>query len=81
MDSLFLRALVAEEPELIQTAPADYTRAAEILERYADSRIDFVDCMIAAMAERLNITRILTLDQRHFRLFRPNHCDAFELLP
>ena len=51
------------------------------MSRYADARIDYVDCMIVALAERLGVTRILTLDQRHFRLFRPRHCPAFELLP
>ncbi len=51
------------------------------LERYADARIDFVDATLFAIAERLNITRILTTDHRHFRLFRPKHCAAFELMP
>ncbi len=47
------------------------------MEKYADSKIDFVDCAIMAMAERLNISRILTVDQRDFRLLRPLHVDAF----
>lgn len=51
------------------------------MEQYADSRIDWVDCTIAAMAERLRITRILTLDQRHFRILRPTHTAAFDLKP
>jgi hypothetical protein len=29
----------------------------------------------------LQVTRIATLDHRHFRAVRPAHCDAFELLP
>jgi hypothetical protein len=40
-----------------------------------------VDASITAVAERLDITRILTLDQRDFRIIRPRHCDYFELLP
>lgn len=59
----------------------DYQRAAEIMRQYADARLDFVDTIIVALAERLNITHILTLDQRDFRLVRPRHCAAFELLP
>lgn len=66
---------------LVEPTSTDYRRAATILRQYADAQIDFVDATIAAIAERLNITRILTLDQRHFRLFRPPHCDAFELIP
>ena len=60
---------------------ADLLRVVEILNQYADARIDFVDATIAAMAERLNVTRVLTIAQTHFRLFRPRHCTAFEILP
>jgi uncharacterized protein len=51
------------------------------LAKYADSRIDFVDASVMAVAERYGITKILTLDRRDFRLLRPQHCQAFELLP
>jgi predicted nucleic acid-binding protein len=61
--------------------PSDYTRAADVLRNYNDANIDFVDACIVAMAERLNIRKVLTIDQRHFRIFRPRHCDSFELLP
>jgi predicted nucleic acid-binding protein len=77
----FLRSLVAGELTIVQTTLPDLNRAAEILDRYADSRVDYVDCVIVAIAERLNITDILTVDQRHFRIFRPKHCDAFILAP
>lgn len=69
-------SLIVEEPVL-----TDYERAASVITQYSDSNIDFVDAVIVTMAERMNITRILTVDQRHFRLFRPRHCAAFELLP
>ena len=46
-----------------------------------DSRIDFVDACVMAVAERFGSTKILTLDQRDFRLFRPRHCNSFEILP
>lgn len=69
-------SLVLENP-----TAADYARSAEILRKYNDAKIDFVDVCIVAMAERLNIKKILTVDHRHFRLFRPRHCEAFELFP
>lgn len=59
----------------------DLRRIAGVLAKYADARVDFVDATIVALAERLNVTRILTLDRRHFELFRPQHCAAFEILP
>jgi hypothetical protein len=33
------------------------------------------------LAERLNVTRIATLDRRHFTVVRPRHSTAFELVP
>ena len=59
----------------------DYRRAAEIIRKYDDANIDFVDAVIVAVAERLNITKILTIDRRHFGIFKPRHCAAFEILP
>ena len=59
----------------------DLERVNQILEHYADSQLDFVDAVIVAIAERLRITRILTLDRRDFSIMRPRHCDYFEILP
>ncbi len=59
----------------------DLGRAGTVLERYSDSSLDFVDATIVAIAERLNIRRILTLDRRHFMIIHPRHCPAFEVLP
>lgn len=59
----------------------DYQRGAQILRQYNDANIDFVDAIIVSIAERLDITKILTIDQRHFRMFRPKHCPAFEIFP
>lgn len=74
----FLRAVAEGELRLVTLTTADVDRAAAILDQYADA---LVDCVIVAMAERLNVVRVLTLDRRHFSLFRPRHCAAFELLP
>ena len=77
----FLRSVAAGELVQVKSIAQDLTRAAELLEKYADSRVDFVDCVIVALAERLNLTKVLTVDRRHFTLFRPNHCDYFEIAP
>ncbi len=77
----FLRSVAAGELSQVKSTPQDLARAAELLEKYADSRVDFVDCAIVAMAERLNLSKILTVDRRHFTLFRPKHCDYFEIAP
>ncbi len=77
----FIESLATTDLILESPVRADYTRAAEVIRQYADSRVDFVDAVIVAIAERLLISKILTLDQRHFRMFRPRHCASFELLP
>ena len=55
-----------------------------MLDGYADANIGFIDAAIvaiAAIAERLGATRLLTLDRRDFGIIRPRHVAAFELLP
>jgi predicted nucleic acid-binding protein len=77
----FMRQLLDNPDKLIEPTHDDLSRATELLEKYEDSKLDFVDCVITAMAERLNIVRILTIDQRDFRMIRPSHIPAFEILP
>ena len=77
----FLRELVAENVILETVTLADLERVLQILDTYADTRLDFVDATIVALAERLKITRILTLDRRDFTIIRPQHCSYFEILP
>lgn len=77
----FLRSVADGNFNLVRTELPDLKRAAEILEKYADAKVDFVDCVIVAVAERLNVERILTVDRRHFNLFRPVHCEFFEIVP
>jgi predicted nucleic acid-binding protein len=59
----------------------DLGRTLEILEKYQDNNLDFVDATLIAIAERLHIQQVLTLDQRQFRVIRPAHCATFEILP
>jgi uncharacterized protein len=77
----FLQGLPASRFEVLEASAQDLERTAQILEKYADSKVDFVDAIVMAMAERLNIRTILTIDQRDFRLFRPSHCPSFTLRP
>lgn len=57
------------------------SRISEILEEYSDANLDFADAAITALAERLRIRKILTVDQKDFRMIVPKHCDYFEILP
>jgi predicted nucleic acid-binding protein len=78
---LFIRDLITTAPHIESLTSTDYVRIAEVLNIYADLRLDFVDASILAIAERLNIRHILTLDRRDFSVLRPRHCEYLELLP
>ncbi|MGD1712650.1 type II toxin-antitoxin system VapC family toxin [Dapis sp. BLCC M172] len=76
-----LRYLLNSRFMILALTSEDLLRVAEILEIYQDTRIDFVDASVMAIAERLEITKVLTLDRRDFQLFRPKHCQFFEIMP
>jgi hypothetical protein len=51
------------------------------MEKYSDIELDFVDCCIVAIAERLNLTEICTFDRRDFSIIRPTHVEYLTLHP
>lgn len=76
----FLLSLAQGEVGVEFFAFSDLERVVDLISTYKDEEIGFVDATIVAMAERLNITKILTFDN-HFRIIRPRHVTAFEVLP
>ncbi len=77
----FIHAVVAREIALEQVTTADLARAAELMTTYADANIGMVDASVVAVAERLKISKILTVDRRHFAMIKPGHCSGFQLFP
>src|SRR2546423_856673 len=57
-----LDGLLAARIPLEPITPVDLLRIRDITTIYADAQLDFVDCCIMALSERLNITKILTFD-------------------
>ncbi len=47
----------------------------------ADLPLGAVDASVIAVAERLRLTDVATLDRRHFTVVRPKHTAALNLLP
>lgn len=60
---------------------SDWLRIAELVGAYRDLPLGAVDASVITTAERLGLTQVATLDQRHFAVVRPLHAEAFELLP
>lgn len=79
VESKFLRSLSRLHVEA--PAPDDWPRIADLVEQYGDFPLGGTDASIVALAERLDIETIVTLDDRHFRAIRPRHRQAFRLLP
>jgi hypothetical protein len=77
----FARLMIEQSPQLFPLTVLDFGRAIALMEFYRDADLDFVDCCLTALAERLDITQICTFDRRDFSIIRPNHTDYFTLLP
>lgn len=67
--------------EPVDLTAADYARMAELVKQYDDLRLGTTDASVIALAERLGVTEVATLDRRHFTAVRPKHVDALTLLP
>jgi predicted nucleic acid-binding protein len=80
-EARFLRDFRPGGLQLAELTTADVARMADLVERYADLRLGGTDASLVAIAERLRIDRIATLDRRHFTVVRPTHVTAFTLLP
>ena len=80
-EAALLRAAARGEFRLEAPTGHDLDRMAELVEAYADLRLGTVDASVIALAERLGLTSVATLDRRHFAVVRPIHVEAFTLLP
>lgn len=79
VEAEFLRGLASLDVEA--PGPEDWSRIAELVERYADFPLGGTDASVIALAERLGTDCVITLDARHFRAVRPSHCKSLRLLP
>jgi uncharacterized protein len=66
---------------LVNLSPEDLERIAELVDTYADLPLGTVDASVIALAERLRLGEVATLDHRHFSVVRPRHTPALTLLP
>jgi predicted nucleic acid-binding protein len=60
---------------------ADLVRCLKVLEDHHDLNLGLCDAAVMATAERLGVSRILTVDERHFRAVRNSKGLPFTLLP
>ena len=67
--------------ELAAFGSDDVSLAVSVMARYRSLRIGLTDASLVVLAERHGTKRLLTLDERHFRVVTPLSGGAFELLP
>lgn len=81
VESSFLRSLTDGSFRVVELTSADYERMADLVDQYADFPLGTTDASVVALAERLEVDEVATIDHRHFRAVRPRHVQAFTLLP
>jgi len=81
VEAKFLASLLTDDFRIEHAADADLERSRDLILQYSDLRIGAVDGVVIAIAERLDIADIATLDHRHFAVVRPRHIDTFRLFP
>ena len=72
------------EADALTLAPLDASdapRMRELMEKYRDLPMDLADAALVRTAERESLTRIFTLDRRHFSIYRPGRRRRFAILP
>lgn len=77
----FGRSIAGGEVVVEPVDDSEWDRIVELMDRYADLPLGMVDASVVALAERLGVGQIATLDRRHFSVVRPAHTEAFEIVP
>ncbi len=67
--------------QLVDLTAGDVRRMANLVRRYADRRLGGTDGSIVAIAERLNISTIATVNRRDFDNIRPAHTPSLTIVP
>lgn len=81
LEVAFLKSVANGVFQPVELLDEDYARMAELAEQYISFPLGTTDASLIAIAERLRINTIATVDRRHFTAVRPKHVSAFRLLP
>ena len=61
-------------------SPADLGRMSALMSKYSDRPMDLADASLVALAERLSLDRIFTVDRRDFSTYQINGKKAFTVI-
>ena len=77
----FLDDIIASIFTLAPFTPIDAIRSRDLAATYRNLDLGLADAALIATAERLGVSRILTVDERDFRAVRGADGEPFKLLP
>ena len=81
VEAEFVRSFATGFLTVADLTLADLDRSAELVQQYADLPLGGTDACLVALAERLGVVELATLDRRHFSIVRPHHVEALMLVP
>lgn len=81
VEAAFLQSIADGTFELVSLESGDFARMSQLVAQYDDLQLGTTDASVIALAERLDIVEIATIDQRHFRVVRPSHVHSLTLMP
>lgn len=70
-----------ESLQLLSLDHRDAPRMKVLMRKYRDLPMDLADAGLVRVAEREKLSRIFTLDRRHFRVYRPAGIGKFHIVP
>ncbi|MCF4122055.1 PIN domain-containing protein [Antribacter sp. KLBMP9083] len=76
----FLDSVARGTFTLVPLEKTDLERMSQLVRRYGDFPLGTTDASVVAIAERLGVSDVATIDHRHFHAVRPRHIEAFTLL-
>ncbi|MBI2898152.1 MAG: PIN domain-containing protein [Deltaproteobacteria bacterium] len=65
-----LELLASGRPRVEPLGAGDRRLAARLMEKYADLPMDYADATLVLLADRLDTTRVFSLDRRDFGIYR-----------
>jgi predicted nucleic acid-binding protein len=77
----FVDSIASRELTVADLTEQDWKRVAELVHQYSGFPLGVADASVIAVAERLGVKQIASIDRRHMLAVKPTHCDAFTLLP
>jgi uncharacterized protein len=80
-EATYVRLMTTGSITIVDLTEQDWVRVRELVEQYVDRPLGLVDAAIVAIAERMEITDLASMNGRDFYVVRPKHATAFTLLP